>query len=103
MARFLDGRGLTEEALEVATDTDYRFELAVQLGKLDLALDIAEEADSESKWRQLAELALSSGRLPVRPPIFLLLSAAHSHLFLRSITCPLTCPVGPLPCGNQTL
>ena len=68
-ARFLDGRGLTEEALKVATDTDYRFELAVQLGKLDLALDIAEEADSESKWRQLAELALSSSRLPVRLPI----------------------------------
>lgn len=28
---------MIEEALEVATDPDYRFELAIQLGKLDTA------------------------------------------------------------------
>lgn len=66
MARFLEGRGRTEEALEIATDPDYRFELAVQLGKLDAALQIAEASDSESKWRQLGELALASGKLEVR-------------------------------------
>ena len=37
MARFLESRGMVEEALEVATDPDYRFELAIQLGKLDVA------------------------------------------------------------------
>ncbi|CAH1438043.1 unnamed protein product [Lactuca virosa] len=31
------GRPVDEEALEVATDRDYRFELAIQLGKLDIA------------------------------------------------------------------
>ena len=66
VARFLDARGRTEDALEVATDPDYRFELAVQLGKLDTALEIAETADSEGKWRQLSELAMSSGKLQVR-------------------------------------
>ena len=65
VARFLDARGRTEDALEVATDPDYRFELAVQLGKLDTALEIAETADSEGKWRQLSELAMSSGKLQV--------------------------------------
>ena len=50
----------------MATDPDYRFELAVQLGQLDIALSIAETSDSEGKWRQLGELALSSGKLEVR-------------------------------------
>lgn len=68
VARFLDARGRTQDALEVATDPDYRFELAVQLGKLDTALQIAEDADSEGKWRQLSELAMSSGKLQVQHP-----------------------------------
>ena len=37
MARFLESRGMVAEALEVATDPDYRFELAIQLGKLEAA------------------------------------------------------------------
>lgn len=65
VARFLEARGRTADALEVATDPDYRFELAVQLSKLDVALEIAETADSEGKWRQLSELAMSSGKLQV--------------------------------------
>lgn len=37
VARFLESRGMIEEALEVATDPDYRFELAMQLGRLEVA------------------------------------------------------------------
>lgn len=37
VARFLESRGMIEEALEVATDPDYRFELAIQLGRLEVA------------------------------------------------------------------
>lgn len=37
VARFLESRGMVEDALEVATDADYRFELAIQLGKLEIA------------------------------------------------------------------
>lgn len=66
VARFLEARGLVEQALELATEPDYRFELAVHLGKLDTALSIAEGADSEAKWRQLGELALANGQLTVR-------------------------------------
>ncbi|KAK9807397.1 hypothetical protein WJX73_000390 [Symbiochloris irregularis] len=65
VARFLEARGLVEQALELATEADYRFELAVHLGKLDTALAIAETADSEAKWRQLGELALANGQLTV--------------------------------------
>ena len=69
VAKFLEARGMPEQALEVATDADYRFELAVQLGRLDAALEIAGEADSEGKWKQLGELAMSSGKLDVRAPL----------------------------------
>lgn len=68
VAKFLEGRGLPEQALEVATDPDYRFELAVQLGDLDIALSIAQTSESEAKWRQLGELAMSAGKLDVREP-----------------------------------
>ncbi|KAL0397069.1 UNVERIFIED_CONTAM: Coatomer subunit beta'-2 [Sesamum calycinum] len=63
VAHFLESRGMVEDALEVATDPDYRFELAVQLGKLEIAKEIATVAQSESKWKQLGELAMSTGML----------------------------------------
>ncbi|KAI3727219.1 hypothetical protein L1987_67030 [Smallanthus sonchifolius] len=63
VARFLESRGMIEEALEVSTDPDYRFELAIQLGKLEIAKDIALVVQSESKWKQLGELAMSTGML----------------------------------------
>ncbi|XP_042049470.1 coatomer subunit beta'-2-like isoform X2 [Salvia splendens] len=63
VAHFLESRGMIEDALEVATDPDYRFELAIQLGKLDIAKEIATDAQSEAKWKQLGELAMSRGML----------------------------------------
>ncbi|WOG99222.1 hypothetical protein DCAR_0518570 [Daucus carota subsp. sativus] len=63
VARFLESRGMVEDALEVATDSDYRFELAIQLGKLQIAQEIAGVAQSESKWKQLGALAMSTGML----------------------------------------
>ncbi|CAL5045812.1 unnamed protein product [Urochloa decumbens] len=63
VAHFLESRGMLEEALEIATDADYKFDLAVELGKLDVAKAIATEAQSESKWKQLGELAMSTGKL----------------------------------------
>ncbi|KAJ8553374.1 hypothetical protein K7X08_024052 [Anisodus acutangulus] len=62
-AHFLESRGMIEEALEVATEPDYRFDLAIQLGKLDIEKDIAVIAQSESKWKQLGELAMSAEML----------------------------------------
>uniref|UniRef100_A0A0D6QYI2 Coatomer subunit beta' n=1 Tax=Araucaria cunninghamii TaxID=56994 RepID=A0A0D6QYI2_ARACU len=63
VARFLESRGMLEEALEVAVDPDYKFDLAVQLGRLGVAQEIAVESQSESKWKQLGELAMSDGKL----------------------------------------
>ncbi|URE18609.1 hypothetical protein MUK42_11205 [Musa troglodytarum] len=63
VAHFLESRGMLEDALEVATDPNYRFDLAVQLGRLEIAKAIAMEVQSESKWKQLGELAMSTGKL----------------------------------------
>ena len=38
---------------------------AVSLGELGTALELAEASGSELKWRQLGELALSTGKLQV--------------------------------------
>lgn len=61
LARFLESQGLREDALELATDPDYRCDLAVSLGRLDLATEIARQFPSELKWRQLADLATVKG------------------------------------------
>jgi coatomer subunit beta' len=63
VAKFLEARGHVEKALEVVRDPDYRFELAVQLNNFDIATSIAEQLASESRWKQLGEMALSDGRL----------------------------------------
>lgn len=39
--------------------------MAIQLGNLDVAQSIAVALDSEVKWKQLGELAISSGRMAV--------------------------------------
>jgi coatomer subunit beta' len=72
VARFLDARDMKREALEIATDADYRFDLAVSLGELGTALGLAEQSGSELKWRQLGELALSAGKLQVGYADFIL-------------------------------
>lgn len=51
---------LKELALEVSTDVEHKFELATQLGKLDVAVEIARQVDKEDKWKMLAETALAA-------------------------------------------
>ncbi|KAI8925123.1 coatomer WD associated region-domain-containing protein [Entophlyctis helioformis] len=60
VARFLEGRGLKEEALAVSTDLEHRFELAVQLSRLDLAYEIAKTSNHEHKWKTIGDVALTS-------------------------------------------
>lgn len=61
LARFLESQGLREDALDLATDPDYRCDLAIGLGRLELAAEIARQFPSELKWRQLADLATVKG------------------------------------------
>ncbi|XP_019950628.2 coatomer subunit beta' [Paralichthys olivaceus] len=57
VANFLEKQGFKQQALAVSTDPEHKFELALQLGELDTAYKLALEAESEQKWKQLAELA----------------------------------------------
>jgi len=54
---------MIEDALEVAKDPKYRFDLAIQLGRLEDAKKIAMDVEGESKWKQLGEMAMSTGKL----------------------------------------
>jgi hypothetical protein len=59
IARFLEGQGLKELALKVTTDPEHKFDLALQCGNLELGREIALEADSQHKWKQLGDAALN--------------------------------------------
>ncbi|CAB3979431.1 Coatomer subunit beta [Paramuricea clavata] len=60
VAHFLEKQGYKQQALAVSCDPEHRFELAVQLGELKIAYEIAMEDQNEKKWKQLAELAIKN-------------------------------------------
>ncbi|XP_023207619.1 coatomer subunit beta' [Xiphophorus maculatus] len=62
VAHFLEKQGFRQQALAVSTDLDHKFELALQLGELRMAHELALEAESEHKWKQLAEVASTKGQ-----------------------------------------
>lgn len=59
IARFLEGQGYKELALKVATDLEHRFDLALSLGDLQQAVEIAREQDTEHKWKTVGDAALA--------------------------------------------
>jgi coatomer subunit beta' len=58
VAKFLETQGYKDQALEITTDEEQRFELAMQLNKLDVAYQVAVKLDHEEKWKQLGDVAL---------------------------------------------
>lgn len=60
VARFLEGQGHKDLALEVATDPEHKFELALALNQLSIALDLARQADVEHKWKTVGDAALTA-------------------------------------------
>ncbi|CAI9740725.1 subunit beta' [Octopus vulgaris] len=59
VAHFLEKQGFKSQALAVTCDPEHKFELALQLGDLRVAYQLAKEAESEQKWKLLAELAIN--------------------------------------------
>lgn len=62
VAHFLEKQGFKQQALQVSTDTEHKFDLALQIGDLDTAIILAREADNPQKWTQLAEVATSKNK-----------------------------------------
>lgn len=67
VARFLEAQGYKDVALEVSRDQDHKFDLALELGKLDEATVLLDAmpahdkdtTDSMTKWKRLGDLALA--------------------------------------------
>ncbi|KAJ1995076.1 Coatomer subunit beta' [Coemansia sp. RSA 1358] len=58
IAKFLEAEGMKELALDVTTDPEQRFDLAIQLNRLDAACKLADESGAEAKWRIVGDCAL---------------------------------------------
>jgi coatomer subunit beta' len=63
VAHFLEKQGFMKQALQVSTDPEHCFDLALKIGDLDKALALARESDSPQKWSQLAEIATSQNKM----------------------------------------
>ncbi len=66
VARFLESQGFKEEALAVTMDPDHKFDLALELGHVDIAHALMDEiapedketTDTMAKWKRLSDAAL---------------------------------------------
>jgi coatomer subunit beta' len=86
IARFLEGQGHKELALEVATDPEHKFELALALGQLPIALELAREADVEHKWKTVGDAALTGWDVALAAECFKNAKDLGSLLLLHSST-----------------
>lgn len=86
IARFLEGQGYKELALEVATDPEHRFDLALALNNLPIALTIAREADVEHRWKTVGDAALAAWDLALAQECFTHAKDMGSLLLLHTAT-----------------
>lgn len=86
IARFLEGQGHKELALEVAADSEHKFELALALGHLPIALELAREADVEHKWKIVGDAALAGWDVALAAECFKSAKDLGSLLLLHSST-----------------
>uniref|UniRef100_A0A0K0FNC6 Coatomer subunit beta' n=1 Tax=Strongyloides venezuelensis TaxID=75913 RepID=A0A0K0FNC6_STRVS len=63
IAHFLQKQGLLKVALDITQDADHKFDLAIKLGDLNRAFEIAKEIDSKQKWDLLAQAATEKSEL----------------------------------------
>ncbi|KAG0379905.1 hypothetical protein BGX24_011069 [Mortierella sp. AD032] len=71
IARFLESQDLKELALEVSTDQEHKFDLAIQLERLDEAVVIARASDSEPKWKTLGDCAMNKWKINLAEECFI--------------------------------
>ncbi len=86
IARFLEGQGHKDMALEVATDLEHRFDLALNLSELDVALEIARQAKADHKWKTLGDAALNAWHFKLAEECFVNAKDLGSLLLLYTST-----------------
>lgn len=62
VAHFLEKQGFKQQALQVSTDPEHRFDLALQIGDLQTALELARDSENPQKWSQLADVATNQNQ-----------------------------------------
>lgn len=87
IARFLEGQGHKELALEIATDPEHKFELALSLHRIEIAVQLAREADVEHKWKTVGDAALTMWDLTLAAECFTNAKDLGSLLLLHTSTC----------------
>ncbi|KAF3022096.1 hypothetical protein E8E14_013700 [Neopestalotiopsis sp. 37M] len=87
IARFLEGQGHKELALEVATDPEHKFDLALSLHQLEIALELAREADVEHKWKAVGDAALTNWNIPLATECFTNGKDLGNLLLIYTSTC----------------
>lgn len=58
IAKFLESLGHAEKALDITKDPEHKFELCMQLNRLELAVQLAVKMDHASKWTMIGDKAL---------------------------------------------
>ncbi len=86
IARFLEGQGHKELALSIATDPEHKFDLALALGQLPIALELARTADAEHKWKTVGDAALAGWDVALAAECFTNAKDMGSLLLLFSST-----------------
>lgn len=65
LVAYLQQRGFPEIALHFVRDEGLRFDLALECGNIDIALDAARTLNSPPHWRRLAKAALAQGNYQI--------------------------------------
>lgn len=86
LARFLDGQGLKDLALQTTDDPDHKFELALELGNLDTAYSIIKGTDSDFKWKELGDAALLKSNFELAEECLLQAEDCSGLLLLHTST-----------------
>ncbi|EEA06157.1 coatomer protein complex beta subunit protein, putative [Cryptosporidium muris RN66] len=106
IAKFLEIQGYKEKALEVTTDFDQKFDLALNLGKLELCITILQQIEAKEKgerediqdiqnnkvatslnkqrWKILGDIALEQGKFSLSIACYKEVSDLNSLLLIYS-------------------
>lgn len=97
IAKFLESHHFQEEAMNVTTDEEHRFALALELKHTEVAMSIADKQASDTKWSQLARLSLAEWNV-----IFFLFSFSPLLIDLFSHAHIRLCPVLTIVCIDDS-
>eukprot|EP01022_Parablepharisma_sp_SALTPOND_P018675 TRINITY_DN3091_c0_g1_i1.p1 TRINITY_DN3091_c0_g1~~TRINITY_DN3091_c0_g1_i1.p1 ORF type:complete len:534 (+),score=55.08 TRINITY_DN3091_c0_g1_i1:1008-2609(+) len=70
LAKFLETNDYKELAYNVTPDPTHKLDLAIELGRLDAALELARDSGKVASWKQVGDLALSIGHFDVAEQCF---------------------------------